>query len=41
VPNYLELDLKNFTIVFLWDSNFKNTYYPIKMNYSNITRYYK
>jgi len=41
IPNYLELDVKNFTIVFLWDTNFKNTYYPIKMEYSNITRYYK
>jgi small subunit ribosomal protein S4 len=41
IPNYLELDLKNFTIVFLWDTNFKNTYYPIKIKYSNITRYYK
>jgi small subunit ribosomal protein S4 len=41
IPNYLELDLKNFSIVFLWDTNFKNTYYPLRMNYSNITRYYK
>jgi small subunit ribosomal protein S4 len=41
IPNYLELDLKNFTIIFLWDTNFKNTYYPIKMKYSNITRYYR
>lgn len=41
IPNYLELDLKNFTIVFLWDTNFKNTYYPIKMKYSNIIRYYR
>lgn len=41
IPNYLELDLKNFTIIFLWDTNFKNTYYPIKTRYSSITRYYK
>lgn len=41
IPNYLELDLKNFTIVFLWDTNFKNTYYPIKTKYSNIIRYYR
>ena len=41
IPNYLELDLKNFAIIFLWDTNFKNTYYPLKMKYSNITRYYR
>ena len=41
IPNYLELDLKNLVIVFLWDTNFKNTYYPLKMKYSNITRYYR
>jgi small subunit ribosomal protein S4 len=41
IPNYLELDFKNLTIVFLWDTDFKNTYYPMKMKYSNITRYYK
>ena len=41
IPNYLELDFKNFTIAFLWDTNFMNCYYPINTNYSNITRYYK
>jgi small subunit ribosomal protein S4 len=41
IPNYLELDLKNFAIVFLWDTNFNNTYYPVKTKYSNITRYYR
>jgi small subunit ribosomal protein S4 len=41
IPNYLELDLKNLVIVFLWDTNFRNTYYPLKMKYSNITRYYR
>ena len=41
IPNYLELDLKNLVIVFLWDTNFKNTYYPVRMKYSSITRYYR
>ena len=41
LPNYLEVDLKNSSIVFLWDTNFKNAFYPVRMKYSNITRYYK
>ena len=41
VPNYLEVDLKSSCIVFLWDTNFKNAYYPVRMKYSNITRYYR
>ena len=41
IPNYLELDLSNSTIVFLWDVNLKNVYYPINVKYSNISRYYK
>jgi len=41
IPNHLELDLTNFSIVLLWDSNFKNTYYPIKEKYTDISRYYK
>lgn len=41
IPNYLELDFKNLSIVLLWDTNFKSTYYPMNMKYSNITRYYK
>jgi small subunit ribosomal protein S4 len=41
IPNYLELDFKNLTIVFLWDTNFKNTYYPVRMKYSSIMRYYR
>ena len=41
IPNYLELDINNLTIVLLWDVNFKNTYYPIKEEYSDISRYYK
>jgi ribosomal protein S4 len=41
IPNYLELDLINFRIIFLWDGNSKSIYYPIKLNYSNVTRFYK
>jgi len=41
IPKYLELDLLNFRIIFLWDSNSKGIYYPIKLNYSNVTRFYK
>jgi small subunit ribosomal protein S4 len=41
VPNYLELDINNLTIILLWDVNFKNTYYPIKEEYSDVSRYYR
>jgi small subunit ribosomal protein S4 len=41
VPNYLELDMNNLTIILLWDVNLKNTYYPIKEEYSDISRYYR
>jgi len=41
IPNYLELDLNNFTIILLWDTNFENTYYPIKEKYTDISRYYR
>ena len=41
IPNYLELDLNNLSIALLWDVNFKNTYYPIKEKYVDISRYYK
>ena len=41
IPNYLELDLNNLTIILLWDVNFKNTYYPVKEKYVDVSRYYK
>lgn len=41
LPTYLELDLTNVKIIFLWDSNSKSIYYPIKANYSNLTRFYR
>lgn len=41
IPNFLELDINNLTIILLWDVNFKNTYYPIKEEYSDISRYYR
>ena len=41
IPNYLELDLNNLTVILLWDVNFKNTYYPVKEKYVDISRYYK
>ena len=41
IPNYLELDINNLTIILLWDVNFKNTYYPIKEEYSDVSRYYR
>jgi len=41
LPSYLELDFLNFRFVFLWDSNLRNSYYPLKMNYSNIIRFYR
>jgi len=41
IPNYLEVDFKISTIIFLWDSNFKNVYYPIKTKYWTVNRFYK
>jgi small subunit ribosomal protein S4 len=41
LPSYLEVDYKTLTIVFLWDPNYKSTYYPINANYSIIQRFYK
>jgi len=41
LPSYLEIDFNNLTIVFLWDTNYKNTYYPIKLRYLKLARYYK
>ena len=37
----IEIDYKTLTIVFLWDPNYRNTYYPIKSNYAVIQRFYK
>jgi len=41
LPSYLEIDYKTLSIVFLWDPNYKSTYYPINANYSIIQRFYK
>jgi small subunit ribosomal protein S4 len=41
LPPHLEIDYKTLTIIFLWDPNYKNTYYPIKSNYGVIQRFYK
>ena len=41
LPSYLEVDYKTLTIIFLWDPNYKSTYYPIKANYSIIQRFYR
>jgi small subunit ribosomal protein S4 len=41
LPCYLELDLHNLSVIFLWDVNFKNAYFPVNLIYQNITRYYK
>lgn len=41
LPPHLEIDYKSLTIVFLWDPNYKNTYYPIKANYGIIHRFYR
>ena len=39
--NYLEIDFKNNSFIFLWDNNLKNTYFPIKINYLLFSRFYK
>lgn len=41
IPNYLEIDFKNLTIVFLHDAKFKNAYYPVKAKYWTINRFYR
>lgn len=41
LSSYLEIDYKTSTMIFLWDPNYKSTYYPIKANYSMIQRFYK
>jgi len=41
LPNHLELDLNNLSIVFLWDVNLKSSYFPINTNYSDILRFFR
>jgi len=41
LPPHLEIDYKTLSIVFLWDPDYKNTYYPIKADYEIIQRFYK
>nr|YP_010835004.1 ribosomal protein S4 [Cryptomonas gyropyrenoidosa]WFQ82679.1 ribosomal protein S4 [Cryptomonas gyropyrenoidosa] len=39
IPNFIEVDFVNLTIVFLWDP--KLAYYPVITNYKKIIRYYR
>jgi len=41
IPSYIELDIARYSFVFLWDTNLSNVYYPVKVNYFNISRFYK
>jgi small subunit ribosomal protein S4 len=41
LPPHLEIDYKTLSIVFLWDPNYKNTYYSIKANYGIVHRFYR
>lgn len=41
LPNYFELDISNLSVIFLWDVNLENIYYPINVKYFNISRYYQ
>ena len=41
IPNYLEINYRFFSIIFLWDNNLINTYFPIDNNYSLISKFYK
>ena len=41
LPNYIEIDFKNLAFIFLWDTAFYNVYYPLNLDYSKISRYYK
>lgn len=40
-PTHLEVSFKNFTICFLWPPSFFELYYPIKHDFSMITRFYR
>lgn len=39
LPNYLELNFNTFTIVFLWDTPLVSVYYPLDIEYLNISRF--
>lgn len=41
ISNYLEMDWFNFSIIFLWDVDYMNSYYPINVNYFDILRFYR
>lgn len=41
LPNHLELNLDNLTIIFLWDVSLINVYYPLRVEYFNICRFLK
>ncbi len=41
LTNYLEIDYKYNSIIFLWDINLINTYYPIKVKYLLINKIYR
>lgn len=41
LPIHLEIDYKSLSVIFLWDPNFRNVYYPVKANYEIIQRFYK
>lgn len=40
-PGYLELDIVNFSIIFLWTVHLKNVYYPLKIKYFHLLRFFK
>lgn len=40
-PTHLEVSFKSFTICFLWPPSFFELYYPIKNDFSTVTRYYR
>lgn len=41
LTNYLEIDYKYNSIIFLWDINLANTYFPVKSKYSLINKIYR
>ncbi len=41
LSNYMEINYKYNSIIFLWDINLFNTYYPVNFRYSLINKFYK
>lgn len=41
IPNHLEIDFIRLSFIFLWDRKKESCYYPVRLKYRKIFRYYK